>query len=674
MPAIILAGSMQFWEKGQLTRDLNRAKQEIANIEKSCQYYKRRCEILGMIIQDLDPNLLPPRGKSQQEDFLQRIYPEKAVGLVTSGPDTFLDFLLSEMQNNSCKSPQGRRWSPTTAMFCFACMSLGPKSYQFARAFLSLPSRETLFRIFSEPQACWREAVLDLTKLATICSLFRRRHGIFDGLTVDVGIGVDAMSMEPTKCTDGSECFHNHVFAFMLLPLSTAYKPMTLHLLTAQSGNANQTVHSILAELKWRLAALNFKVRFIATDGDSGYSVLHQNMLPMSYGEFTSKGLESALTLLKEANDVVVSDLLHLFKNARARIINGRVTMNLNGLLPFTASDMNRVLELGNALTDTTSKGKMLDQYPLEIFTINNFLRLVMKGQVNMAFFILPYSIWNIALRSPNLSVQMRMDLLSIVMDIFMFYEECLKNVDPTKVSERKHAEIPQYFCSTQHCHRVLNTLVATLVEMKRSPTNLALDRIGTHVLECQFGLIRMMCHYKHDWKRILRAFSNSLLVTDIASILGHNIPIRTRLNCAGVRITENSFGGVYISTESMNSRELYESVNVFISQQSGSPDFGYDIAVQMIPELANFVSFVSNLSVEIEKCGVTTSKIWSGGPISHGTIIARLISFCRGPQRGEEDAEDLQSTEDTTEDSQPGESVESWDIDTLFIERESPK
>ena len=72
--------------------------------------------------------------------------------------------------------------------------------------------------------------------------------------------------------------------------------------------------------------------------------VLHQNMLPMWYGEFTSKGLESALTLLKEANDVVVSDLLHLFKNARARIINGRVTMNLNGLLPLSLKRKKKLL------------------------------------------------------------------------------------------------------------------------------------------------------------------------------------------------------------------------------------------------------------------------------------------------------------------------------------------
>lgn len=49
------------------------------------------------------------------------------------------------------------------------------------------------------------------------------------------------------------------------------------------------------------------------------------------YQVFTAKGLECALDLL-EKKEVIASDLLHLLKNACARIINRHVTMNLEKL------------------------------------------------------------------------------------------------------------------------------------------------------------------------------------------------------------------------------------------------------------------------------------------------------------------------------------------------------
>lgn len=658
---------MDSWEKARLTRDLNKANQEIINLQKSRQYYQRRCEILETIISDHDPSLLPPRGQSQQEAFFRDVYHRWEPASTVDGPDPFESFIVDEMQRNSHLSPHARRWSPTVAMFCFVWMSLGPKSYRFARSILTLPCQDTLFRTFREPQESWKDAVCNLGQVSKICALFRRRHGISADTVLDVGIGIDAMSMEPLNTTvDNVSCMHNHVFAFMLLPLSPQYKPITLHLLTAQSGNANEAVHSVISVLKESLFELSFKVRFTATDGDSGYSKFHDELFSSWYQVFTRKGLESVLDLLEE-RDVIVSDLLHLFKNARARIINGNVTMNLDGEFAFNASDMNVVLNLGNTLTDRTTTGKMKDEYPLKLFTIENFLTLLMKGKFNMAFFLLPYSLWNIAVRSPNLSVQMRMDLMSLVMDIFSFHEECLQNLDKNIVSERKHQDIPQYFCSLHHCRRVLNTLAVTLREMKKHPTNLALDRVGTHVLECHFGIIRLLCHYKHSWKRILRSFANSMIVQDTASILGHELKARARVNHGGIAITEDCLGCVYIATADVNMREIYELVNAVMVEKSGSQDFGFELLRQMIPKLADFVSLLSVLIIKIEESGSSMPKIWNGSQISHQTILSRLISFCRGPQSVEE-------VEERQDESTENEFVTACEFDVMFLDRETPK
>ena len=671
-PPVFRRPQMHIWEKACLTRELNKAKREIGDLRKACEYYKRRCDILETIILDHDPKLLPPRGCPQQEWFMREVYGKLEPEMASYGPDTFEQVVIKEIQENSSRAPQGRRWSQAVVMFCFAWMSLGPKSYHFARTFLTLPCPDTLYGRFTGVQEGWKSVLLEQSQIRKICDLFRRRNGIKGDALVDVGIGIDAMSMEPLSITcEGVPQLHNHVFAFMMLPLLPEYKPITLHLMTSPSGNAGTCVRSTINALKISLTDAKFKVHFIATDGDSGYSCFHENMFTWWHDAFKGKGLECALALLegREMDDVIVSDLLHLLKNARARIINGNVTMNLDGMFSFNAQDMESVLHLGKSLCDRSSTGKMRDQYPLEIFTVENFMKLLMGGHVNMAFFVLPYSLWNLAVRSPDVAVQMRMDLLSFVMEIFSFHEECLTNLNQDVVSDHKRRDIPQYFCSLHHCRRVLNTLAITLMELRKSPTKLSLDRIGTHVLECQFGVIRMLCHYKHDWKRILRAFANSMLVTDIASLLGHDITVRARVNHGGVKISENSLGHVYFSTTTVNMREIYESVNVLLAQASGSQDFGYSLVERMVPNIADFVNLLCDLMITLDNCGGGTAKIWNASEISHATIISRLITFCKKPEILEQIAEEPQGTERASRDF-----VESQQFDGLFRAQEVPE
>ena len=150
--------------------------------------------------------------------------------------------------------------------------------------------------------------------------------------------------------------------------------------MTSSSGNAGTRVRSTIKALKISLSDAQFKVHFIATDGDFGYSCFHEKLFTWWHGVFEGTGLECELALLegREVDDVIVSDLLHLLKSARACIINGNVTMNLDGMFSFNAQDMESVLHIGKSLCDRTSTEKMRDEYPLEKFTAGNFMKLLM--------------------------------------------------------------------------------------------------------------------------------------------------------------------------------------------------------------------------------------------------------------------------------------------------------
>ena len=665
---------MEPWEKGQLKRSIRKLQEDLDASQKSCRYFRRRCEILERIICDHDPSLVPPRGASQQERFFDAYTSNQwdDESELQAGPDTFFEFLHREISRNDSVEPRLRRWSATTVMFSFVVMSLGSKTYEYARKFFPLPSKQTIYAAFAEPIDEWKASLLNLDRLSSVCDLFRRRHQLEPGLSVDIGIGIDAMAMEPLLVSTNDASFsHTHVFAFMLLPLSPEYKPITLHLLTHKNGNASVNVLSVFETLKQDLQRLHFNVRFLATDGDSGYNHLHETMFSSWFSDFQRKGLEETWDKLK-GPDVIVGDFLHLLKNARGRMINGSITMNLDGKFSFTASDMNNVLKLGSPLTDKTSTGKMKDTYPLEIFTLKHFMTLFMAGNYNMAFFILPYSLWASVVRHPCLSVQTRMDLLCIIMDICAFYEECLTNLDGVHVSDRKQADMPQFFCSRQHCRRMLNTVAIMVREMKQFPTNLALDRIGTHVLECQFGVIRLLCHYKHSWKMIIKSFTRSMLITDIASILGKPINANARINHGGVKLTENQIGEVYLSMPEVTVREVYEGVNVLMAEHSGPGVFGYETVMETAPKVAIFVQFIGNLVQACEASEMGTPKLWEGSKVSHSTIMARLVSFCNCSQI-EGDSQESFTCEENSKEEEPPEFVRACENGGEFLDRETP-
>ena len=631
-------------------RSLGRAQQRIARLEtdidstnRSLRYYQRRCFILEAILSDCDPSLMPPRGGPQQEKFyewyLTRDIDCNANPSPVETTETFSSYLIREIDRNSQLASHGRRWSFSTTMLCFLVFSMARKGYEYIRQFIALPSKQTLMRRVREPIETWRSSLLDIEHLPLICDLFRRRHGIDASVVVDVGIGVDAIAMEKVGCDClGAQRDHNHVFAFCLLPLSPDYKPLMFHLQTHHNGNAGKKVIGMCQWLCNSLSLLKFNVRFFATDGDAGYNPWNEGLFFNWWPTFCTLGIEEALSVLEKARGPIVSDFLHLMKNARSRILSGPVTISPYGWRPFSSQTMNRILKLEKALTDLSTTGKMKDIYPLEIFTLENFTKLVRAGELASAFYVLPYAMWATLLRNPILSRQTRIDLLAFVVQIFSHHHDCLQNLDRQKVSEKKNPETScVYFCSTSKCRRSLNTAMILLRELRKFE-NIALDRVGTHVLECSFGTVRILCQYKHSWSRILKSFSQLLLTTDFMTILGRSIHPRSRINDAGVKMRASDENCVYIEAPNVDMREIYDSVNMILAKHSGSKAFGIEILKEMAPKLVDFLDFISALLHELQQRGEVTPKLWHRSDISNGTIIARLIAFCKTPEIGELD------------------------------------
>lgn len=349
---------MEPWQRALHARQLTNLEGKLRKMKASRDYFRRRCEILESIVNEIDPSLLPPRGAPSQERFF-RSYMAKTMDseIHLAGPETFCASLTREMSENSTRQPQGRRWSLPMLFLTFVLRSLGSKAYDYFRWFVPLPCKQTLLSHFGKSMDSWSRRLLEVNELTEVCALFRRRHLLPDNELVHVCLGIDAMSMDPVVYgPNGSLC--NHVFLFELLPLSGRMKPLPIHLMPFPSGNARRDVLCRIDELVSILTRLNFVVRFIAADGDSGYNIIHERMYLSWINIYNRKGLDEVIEALDGMNGLIVGDLLHLLKNARSKILKGRVSVFGDGSFSFDASDLERVLNLGRALTDISSKGE----------------------------------------------------------------------------------------------------------------------------------------------------------------------------------------------------------------------------------------------------------------------------------------------------------------------------
>lgn len=616
---------------------------KLARVEQSKRYYVRRCEILETILADIDIHSVPPRSASGQESFFQAyqggiLEREQMFTRVSTAPQ-FYESFIDELINNARREPHGRRWSLPIVMLAFVVHSLGSKAYNYLRAFIPLPVRQTLFNHFGEPLNAWRESLLNFTQAGNICSLFRRRHNLADSEKIEVVLAVDAMAIQPVSVPEfGATPGDNHVFLFEILPLSCQLKPMSVHIMTQRNGNAGEVVIKRIGELKEILAKHRFKVRCIASDGDRGYDSLHRDMMSKWIGELRGSGLEAAVDAVRHYGMRVVGDFLHILKNARARMMNGRVTILSTGHFPFTAQDVNKILKLGRALTDNTSQGKMRDSYALEVFTLENCLRLVKGGHLHIAFYLLPYALWNAVVNNPSLSCQMRREMLSVVIDIFDIWANNMQDVNKEVVSINKNKGKVQFACSENHARRALNSLVTLLLEIERHPDNLGLDRIGTHPVECRFGMVRLLCHSEHTWRRVVKSFTKITLVNDCATILGKPLVIRERVNSGGVKV--RSEAGIYIQAPKSTIIQVFEALRVIVLSSTGL-SFGEKMIRKAQSVLGSFWSFIATLTEQCQPPDVIPPRLSHGSSVSHSTIMARLISFCHNPIAEDESSVD---------------------------------
>jgi hypothetical protein len=169
---------------------------------------------------------------------------------------------------------------------------------------------------------------------------------------------------------------------------------MALHVFLGQSSHAGDPIQYLLDSICQTLKDTRVVVRYVCSDGDSGYNKRHYKLLKESYSARFTRSLSGALDIIDRADKIRVSDFLHLWKNFCKKVKNYPVAIcpEMSDDV-LTCQDPESLLNLGNALSDKSSIGRMGDPYALRLFSLANCLDCVEKDGDLALLYLLPWAL-----------------------------------------------------------------------------------------------------------------------------------------------------------------------------------------------------------------------------------------------------------------------------------------
>jgi hypothetical protein len=217
-------------------------------------------------------------------------------------------------------------------------------------------------------------------------------------------------------------------FAFLLLPLDHRLPHLLIRSLLWHNGKMNDGIMQIRDDLCQILADNNFYCHFIATDGDSGMNELHNDtfalyqnsngMIPDILQELTEGG---GRPLTKWP----IPDLLHMEKNARAKLATNAMALHGESERAFTAESIAANLQSERMKKVRPPTSGFLEGRP----RIGHFhagessqalgVWQVASGNPTAAYWMSPFVALNCAVRNPKITISSRLELIQSAFTVF---------------------------------------------------------------------------------------------------------------------------------------------------------------------------------------------------------------------------------------------------------------
>lgn len=235
----------------------------------------------------------------------------------------------------------------------------------------------------------------------------------------------------------------------MLIPLDYRLPPKLLHIEKWCNGNYNESLDEIAENIKNTLILNGFNVWYKSTDGDrflsNDHELFYQNYVDRRSSDFLKLVNEIYTILCNHVElTIPIGDPLHLWKGIRSRFQMNRIALFSESPFMTDFENVSRILDLGNAILDTSKAGKMRNAYCLKMFTFENTIKLLREQDFIDACFFLPFASWISANFSISIDLPFRLFLFELSFQMISTFFEQFPDLKKTEYCKKLLKELRQ--------------------------------------------------------------------------------------------------------------------------------------------------------------------------------------------------------------------------------------
>lgn len=588
-------GSSQEFKAKSNTLNL---KKEIKELKKQNCYY----------------HIANSRLKLQNDKLKEELSYHKQFNLLAND-SSISSHILQELVSNSARNKYHRIYDEKIMDFSYIVHSISPASYRFIRTFLPLPTPRTIEVKFNIIKSEYTEALQHIEMIPTLINTLKKRYKGGEMDHFDATISIDAFSIEVFKKS-------NHdAFIFDCLPLSGLINTFPLHFEFTNHGQATNDIDTLLIKIQEVLEQCSVYPRYLATDGDAYWQYRHDNVFKEIVKLYKTGEIASIIEYVRSIKLFPITDFLHFIKNMRNKIMNHTMSLsnrNLDHLI--TGEILNAVIHVGAPLEDRKYSSKMIDRYPLAIFTLSNLIKCIDAEEYDCFIYLLPCTMWNIAMTGTHLTDSTRGTLFSLAFHTFMLYQHMTADKCWTEM---------KYIYSSDSCAtfimrscdiaRAANSTIGQQSVLGLPIELTSLNRISSHPTENHIGVIRVGSFFFHSAENLLRSSVKGSLNHICQKRLDIDPIINKRTNMAGQKLNKSKD---IINVElCISSKEIikgaFQKANIMPIDNEEDTNTCYNT-------LCTFIRKLSSLLDSSKK--IKTSKEQPHSMCSVSNIIARLV------------------------------------------------
>jgi hypothetical protein len=234
--------------------------------------------------------------------------------------------------------------------------------------------------------------------------------------------------------------------------------------------------------------------------------------------------------------------------------------------------------------------------WALQTFRLDNAVACDELDLGEAAIYLAPWAILCTTAASDSLNEDARLQGVTVAFE--MFRAEHAQVTAPRKKGgpvQRGGADADLTFADANQLQRVMNYCVAVVAGLFMHVGDVLLSRIGTHGVECHFGIIRSILRGVSSWRRWMEAETFAALAPGFRASFGlpRSQPSRSRVLPMGARVRrgDQSGAGPFVADED----ELRAAARLFIEGEH--PDLIRDYLYHLLQASGDVIEPAEPLS-----------------------------------------------------------------------------